>query len=420
MPKKDAKKHHGDGDRQISPKNSENTDVASSTKENVKLKNYKPHRQSNTADSSPKGFLHYCRKAWVVTKYALLILIIPPFLNFAALHQEAKHLKPEGELYDIGYGQKLFMGCRGKGEPTVILDAPTGMSSDVWALVQPELAKITKVCVYDRAGLGFSDRPFKNYSENAEQGSYNQNGPGRWKEYTVERMADDVRRLFTVSSDQQRPFILVGSELGAIVSRFYAQIYEADVSDLVLIDPLVEDIFTQDGSVWTHFWFDHLIPSFQAMQLAAASGITRLLLVLGVMETPISGKNIPNDIILRQKYTMCNPRHLSSVVDEHHFINDTFSQMHVLFSMKAFPSNVSVTVITGNYYDEQLPSALNKAWAKSQQHLISRLHPSSKHIVVNGADHRMLYRKPDAVIEPIKRIIKYRRSKNDKAAVQSQ
>ena len=51
-----------------------------------------------------------------------------------------------------------------------------------------------------------------------------------------------------------------------------------------------------------------------------------------------------------------------------------------------------------------------QAWAKSQQHLISRLHPTSKHIVVNGADHRMLYRKPDAVIEPIKRIIKHRRS----------
>lgn len=42
---------------------------------------------------------------------------------------------------------------------SVILDAPTGMSSDVWALVQPELAKVTKVCVYDRAGLGFSERP---------------------------------------------------------------------------------------------------------------------------------------------------------------------------------------------------------------------------------------------------------------------
>ncbi|KAK2189680.1 hypothetical protein NP493_100g07036 [Ridgeia piscesae] len=73
--------------------------------------------------------------------------------------------------------------------------------------------------------------------------------------------------------------------------------------------------------------------------------------------------------------------------------------------MKPFPYNISVTVITGNYYDEQLPSSLNKAWAKSQQHLISTLHPGSHHIVVNGADHHMLYRKPLAVSEPIRKLI---------------
>ena len=42
---------------------------------------------------------------------------------------------------------------------TVILDAPTGMSSDVWSSVQERVAKVTRVCVYDRAGIGFSDRP---------------------------------------------------------------------------------------------------------------------------------------------------------------------------------------------------------------------------------------------------------------------
>ena len=48
---------------------------------------------------------------------------------------------------------------------------------------------------------------------------------------------------------------------------------------------------------------------------------------------------------------------------------------------------------------------LHQAWAKSQQHLISTLHPGSHHIVVNGADHHMLYRKPLAVSEPIRKLI---------------
>ena len=55
--------------------------------------------------------------------------------------------------------KSVFFHERNSFAVSVLLDAPTGMSSDVWALVQPELAKITKVCVYDRAGLGFSERP---------------------------------------------------------------------------------------------------------------------------------------------------------------------------------------------------------------------------------------------------------------------
>lgn len=40
----------------------------------------------------------------------------------------------------------------------VVLDAPIGQSSDVWTLVRSVIAKRTRVCVYDRAGIGFSDR----------------------------------------------------------------------------------------------------------------------------------------------------------------------------------------------------------------------------------------------------------------------
>ena len=42
----------------------------------------------------------------------------------------------------------------------VILDAPIGQSSDAWILVRSAVAKRTKICTYDRAGLGFSDRAY--------------------------------------------------------------------------------------------------------------------------------------------------------------------------------------------------------------------------------------------------------------------
>ena len=60
--------------------------------------------------------------------------------------------------------------------------------------------------------------------------------------------------------------------MGALVTRFYAQIYESDVSDVVLIDPLVEDLFTHDDGVWVPYWSRHLVPSYQTMQVTPCPG----------------------------------------------------------------------------------------------------------------------------------------------------
>ncbi|XP_067665448.1 uncharacterized protein [Haliotis asinina] len=378
---------------------------------------HKAQQDEDTAGSSDKKHVKKPKKCVTETqqgrsltarcvaslKYILLFIIIPPFINYASLQKEYSSLKPTGELYDVGWGQKLFMMCEGKGPPTVILDAPTGMTSDVWTLVWPKLSKHAKVCIYDRAGLGFSERPYINQSQTAEERKYTRN---QWQPYTGERMVDDFNQLFTVSSQQPQPFILVGAELGALVSMFYTQLYEGNVLGLVLINPLSERLFEQDQGVWTQYWFGQLIPTYQSFQLGAALGLTRLALMVGILKHPLAGMELPAEVEMRQKYLLCNPRHLSSVVDEHHFINETFSQIKTLRLMKSVPKNISVTLITGNYYDEQIPSPLNKAWAKSEQSLISRDLPHATHIVVNGADHHMLYRDPSAVVEPVIKMIK--------------
>ena len=83
---------------------------------------------------------------------------------------------------------------------------------------------IVKVCVYDRAGLGLSERPYEipvNKSEKVPRAKIQ-----RGQEFTIERMAEDLRRLISSSSEQQRPIIFIGAELGAMIARFYTQIYQ--------------------------------------------------------------------------------------------------------------------------------------------------------------------------------------------------
>jgi hypothetical protein len=63
---------------------------------------------------------------------------------------------PPGGLVDVG-GYRLHFFCERTGSPTVILETGLDDPSLLWALVRPEVVKTTRTCVYDRAGLGWSD-----------------------------------------------------------------------------------------------------------------------------------------------------------------------------------------------------------------------------------------------------------------------
>lgn len=43
-----------------------------------------------------------------------------------------------------------------------------------------------------------------------------------------------------------------------------------------------------------------LLPSLQARQFSAATGLSRLLIILGAMEPPLSGGNVSEEVIQRQ------------------------------------------------------------------------------------------------------------------------
>ena len=63
---------------------------------------------------------------------------------------------PPGRLVDV-QGRRIHIWCSGSGAPAVILETGLGGTSADWGFVQPEAAKFTRVCSYDRAGMGYSD-----------------------------------------------------------------------------------------------------------------------------------------------------------------------------------------------------------------------------------------------------------------------
>jgi pimeloyl-ACP methyl ester carboxylesterase len=73
----------------------------------------------------------------------------------------------EHTLVDVG-GYRLAIYCIGEGSPTVVLETGLGAPSEYWAPVQQEIAGLTRVCRFDRAGRG-KERPGTDYSSHVRR-----------------------------------------------------------------------------------------------------------------------------------------------------------------------------------------------------------------------------------------------------------
>lgn len=120
---------------------------------------------------------------------------------------------------DVG-GYRLRLECSGHGSPIVVMDAGLGDTLETWDEVAPKVAKFTRVCVYDRAGLGRSD-------------------PGPMPRTSGQIAAELYRMIKTAGLPP--PYILVGHSLGGLNVSLFASMHPDEVAGLVLVDSTHED-----------------------------------------------------------------------------------------------------------------------------------------------------------------------------------
>jgi pimeloyl-ACP methyl ester carboxylesterase len=139
--------------------------------------------------------------------------------QWLATRKELAATPPPGHLVDIG-GYRLHVWCTGGGAPAVILDNGLGGSSAGWGFVQPDVARFTRVCSYDRAGMGYSDP-----------------GPSP---RTARRIASELAELL-VRSGIGEPAVLVGASIAGLHLRVFASDHPERAAGLVLVDASHED-----------------------------------------------------------------------------------------------------------------------------------------------------------------------------------
>ena len=141
-------------------------------------------------------------------------------LRGAAGHAGNKPAAHRGILARIAGGKTINIACKGAGSPTVILTAGLGGSSADWSAVQPELAKTTRVCAWDRLGSGFSSK-----------------STGR--ETAAETTADLMAAL--KAARVNGAYVVVGHSLGSYESLLFKDRAPEAVVGIVLVDPSIPD-----------------------------------------------------------------------------------------------------------------------------------------------------------------------------------
>ena len=137
-----------------------------------------------------------------------------------AVAAEAQY--PPGMLVGVGL-HRLHIHCTGHGSPSVVFESGLGGTSLDWARVQPEVARFTRACSYDRAGYGWSER-----------------GP---EPRHADRIAAELDRLL-LHANVPPPYVLVGHSFGGLAVRLLAARKERRaVAGLVLVDATHEHQF---------------------------------------------------------------------------------------------------------------------------------------------------------------------------------
>ncbi|HNB53438.1 MAG TPA: alpha/beta hydrolase [Anaerolineales bacterium] len=276
---------------------------------------------------------------------------------------DAKAYPPPGQLVDVG-GYRLHIHCTGTGGPTVVIEAGLGDWSTGWGFVQPEVAKTTRVCTYDRAGSGWSDQ-----------------GP------LPRDAAQFARELHTLlhNAEVPGPYVLVGHSLGGLGVRVFVHEYASEVAGVVLIDSMTPQQFTP-SKMETPAKTGTPSKPFSMPALLARFGIVRLLAhPLGIMPTGTPDEEAYFSRLVR-------------VQNVRAFTNESLG-------MPAAGAEATAVTTFGDLPLIVLTAKLNpiKGWQEWQAELL-QLSSHSEQLFAES-DHSIHFEKPEAAVTAILKMV---------------
>jgi pimeloyl-ACP methyl ester carboxylesterase len=252
-----------------------------------------------------------------------------------------------GRMVDVG-GHRLYLACSGTGSPTVVLENGLGEHTPTWAWIVKNVALDPRVCMYDRAGQGWS-----------ESAAGPQDGV---------QVAADLHTLLERAA-VPGPYVLAGHSVGGTYALIFAARYPRQVAGMVLLDSSTPRQFTA-------------LPDYRA----AYSSYRRLSALLpplarvGLLRLASAGAfdGLPLQARSQELALAVTARGLSSQLAEWSELPAVFTQAQTLTSLNGKP----LIVVTAGRGQQT-------GWSAAQDRL-ARLSTNSLHRTVAAADHTAL------------------------------
>jgi pimeloyl-ACP methyl ester carboxylesterase len=260
-----------------------------------------------------------------------------------------------GRSVDIGDGRTLWLDCRGRGSPTVVLESGYHDSSDLWVLTDATAPAVAlpvmdlvsaryRVCAYDRPGTLRYTTPESEVTDRSSPVPMPR---------TAAAVVDDLHLLLETAGERG-PFLLVSHSLGGLFSRLYAQTHPSDVAGVVFVDAFPIEIPMLFGDRW---------PAYRAV---------------------LDGAGSNDDPAFEQ-------------ID----IDASIAEVR---STGSFP-DVPIAVISKTEPFAGLPASpegftqedLERNWLAGEVALVA-LRPQTPHVLATGSDHYVQVHQPDLVV----------------------
>lgn len=269
-------------------------------------------------------------------------------------------------------GSSLYMhiDCSGQGAPSVVLDSGLGDSFLSWQKVQAEVAKFTRVCSYDRAGIGYSDSSSR--------------------PRTSQVIAEELNLLLRVAGVSP-PYVLVGHSMGGYNVRVFAGLYHNEVAGVVLVDashPDQEKRLPIELGDMESSW----LRQAEFLEFGMPFGIPRLL--------DLCDENAA------VRAVECNFHTAREGVAEMKAFHESAVQAAAAGSL----GDLRLAVLS---HDPDKPSAelppdlvkpTNDAWEKMQEEL-AHLSTSGTQVIAKNSGHYIQMDRPDVVIDAVRSVV---------------